>query len=261
MAPERIRGSSELDGRTDLFSVGVVLYEAMTGVSPFAASSASASLAAVLERHVDADDRIEPRLWIEIQRALAKRQYERHASAEEMGTALRAAVGETEGGLEGSLKRSPPPSGWEDDAEPYAPAMHHKTIDGQTFGVVTRPRRLSPAVWLTLGTIGGVALAVTIVGLRTGDRRDARSTTAIQPNQSTLPSASPSAPVASLSQPTGSAAAPSSVEAPPPPPEPAPSAAPPAATTPPPTPAKGSVPGFHAPPTPRPKPIATTPGF
>jgi serine/threonine-protein kinase len=273
MAPERIRGSSELDGRTDLFSVAVVLYETMTGVSPFAASSASASLAAVLERHVDADARIDPRLWLEIQRAMAKRQYERHASADEMGTALRAAIGETEGALEGSLKRSPPPSGWEEESEPYTPAMReHKTIDGQTFGVIPRTR-ISPAVWLSVGAVVGVALAATIVGVKTSGRAEAHANTAVQPTRTAMPSPPPGAPVAAPPEAAGSAAAPpsispgpasSSVESPSPPPQRASVVAPPVTTqvtAPPNAPAKAAAPGLHAPSTPHPKPIATTPGF
>jgi serine/threonine-protein kinase len=276
MAPERIRGSSEIDGRTDLFSIGVVLYETMTGVSPFSASSASASLAAVLERTVDADDRIEPRLWLEIQRAISKRQYERHASADELATALRAAIGESEGGLEGSLKRPPPPSGWEEEVEPYTPAVreHLKTNDGQTFGVLPRSR-ISPAVWLGVGAVVGIALAATIVGLRTTGRADRRSPTAVQPSQTTAASPAPSS-VETPPTEIGSAAAapsppvsevpssgPSPASTPHVPPERALTTAPTVTTTviPPtqPPPAKAPAPGLH--PTPRVKPIATTPGF
>jgi eukaryotic-like serine/threonine-protein kinase len=273
MAPERIRGSSEIDGRTDLFSVGVVTYETMTGVSPFSASSASASLAAVLERTVDADDRIEPRLWLEIQRAISKRQYERHASADELATALRAAIGESEGGLEGSLKRPPPPSGWEEESEPYTPALreHLKTNDGQTFGVVPRSR-IAPAVWLGVGAMVGIALAATIVGLKATGHTDKRSPTAVQPGQTTAASPAPSASAESPSTPASApsppvseapSSGPSHVDTPPAPHERAATAAPATTTTgaapAPNPPAKLAAPGLHA--TPRPKPIATTPGF
>jgi serine/threonine-protein kinase len=165
MAPERIRGSSEVDGRADLFSIGVVLYETLTGVSPFSASSASASLAAVLERHVDPDPRIEPRLWLEIQRAIAKNAYERHATAQELATELRAAVGESEGALDASLRRNTPHLAWQSDELLFEGPAREKTIEGQSVVVVPR-KRVSSAAWLVAGALMGAAIGAVALGLR-----------------------------------------------------------------------------------------------
>jgi serine/threonine-protein kinase len=42
MAPEQLDDSVEVDGRADLFAVGVILYECVTGVSPFGSDDAQA---------------------------------------------------------------------------------------------------------------------------------------------------------------------------------------------------------------------------
>jgi serine/threonine-protein kinase len=109
MSPEQIRSDPKIDGRSDVFSAATLLVEMMTGASPFAASSPSASLAAVLEQQVDPDPRIDPRLWLVIHRALAKRPYERYATASEFATALRQALAVPEGDLQATLQRTKPP--------------------------------------------------------------------------------------------------------------------------------------------------------
>ncbi len=110
MSPEQIRGQEDLDGRSDMFSMAVVLYEMLTGVRVFQRDSAAASLAAVLEHEVDPDPRIEPRVWIAISRALAKRPYERFASCGELADALRSAIDATEEDLQQSLQELRPRS-------------------------------------------------------------------------------------------------------------------------------------------------------
>jgi serine/threonine-protein kinase len=120
MAPERIRGKG-IDPRSDLFSVGVLLYEMITGASPFAATTPSASLAAVLETVVDPDPRIPPRVWIEIRRALAKQPYERHRDARAMAEALQAARG-----------RPPEPEASPDDVARMVLPIVGSRVDGES---------------------------------------------------------------------------------------------------------------------------------
>jgi serine/threonine-protein kinase len=111
MSPEQIRADPHIDGRSDIFSAGILLIEMMTGSSPFRASTPSASLAAVLETEVDPDPRIDPRLWLAIKRALSKRAYERYATASEFAQALRQAIGATDAELQEALQRCAPLEG------------------------------------------------------------------------------------------------------------------------------------------------------
>jgi eukaryotic-like serine/threonine-protein kinase len=165
MAPERIREDGALDGRSDLFSVGVLLYEMLTGSSPFAASSPAASLAAVLETTVDPDPRIDPRLWLELRRALAKRPYERPPTAEAMAEGLMAAAGETEAQL-GEALRQAPVARDEGLAQGLAGAPT-QTVDGQSYGpTAATPARSWARVGAWAGGVAAVGAALALWGAR-----------------------------------------------------------------------------------------------
>lgn len=95
MSPEQASGSPEIDGRADVYSLGCVMYEMLTGKAPFRSKSPVGVLAGHLRSPVPAvrEDRPDvPQPLAEIvSRALAKSPDDRFENAESMQLALEAA--------------------------------------------------------------------------------------------------------------------------------------------------------------------------
>jgi serine/threonine-protein kinase len=93
MSPEQARGL-EIDGRTDIFSLGIVLYEMVAGKSPFTGVTNHEVVASILKEEplplVAFISDVPPRLQEVITRALKKDRDERYQTARELLDDLKA---------------------------------------------------------------------------------------------------------------------------------------------------------------------------
>ncbi len=140
MSPEQIQGE-ELDPRSDVYSLGLVLYELLTGRVPFPGGSEFEVMRAQLEAVPEPPSKLAEGLpaWLESAtlRALAKRPAERFQSAIEFASALRdgleaSGIGRTEAASVGiPVPVVPPPVPgsasrdvtWPVGARPDAPTL------------------------------------------------------------------------------------------------------------------------------------------
>jgi non-specific serine/threonine protein kinase len=90
MAPEQVRGE-EADPRADLFAVGAILYESLTGRPPFARSTVAGTLGALLREAPappEAGLGVPPDLWRVVLHCLEKRAADRFQSGRDVAFAL-----------------------------------------------------------------------------------------------------------------------------------------------------------------------------
>src|SRR4029079_1014007 len=71
MSPEQARGFT-VDARTDIWSLGGVLYEMTAGRRPFSGQTTSDILAAILEHEIEPIARVDPAVPSELTRIIGK---------------------------------------------------------------------------------------------------------------------------------------------------------------------------------------------
>lgn len=96
MSPEQAGGSADIDHRTDIWSVGVVLYEILTGKTPFDGQNYNEILVKIIMEAPASPKIRAPNISDEIEavvfKALTKNREERYQSALEFGMALTEAL-------------------------------------------------------------------------------------------------------------------------------------------------------------------------
>jgi len=225
MSPEQARGSAGLDHRTDLYSMGTILFEMLTGALPFAGNNFAEYLSAMLVDEPRAPQSVYADFPVEaepvLRKALAKNPDQRFQDATEMLDGLKALPGY--------------------DAQQERLSLLTSTVEVRGFAAgdlgqaLSRPGRLpgdqsSPSQFgdeLTAmsgtrlwrwGVVGAVVLAVAVVGLALWMRKPTKVL-------------APPTPIASQPAPVAPVASPPVPSPPPPTPQPAAANEPPQAAS------------------------------
>ncbi len=142
MSPEQVQGDQD-DHRSDVFSLGAVLFEMLTGQSPFLRSTAAETVTGVMESAPVAPSSLNPNvprsLDVVLGRVLSKASYARHGSAAALAEALRTVASRLEGRQAPVARAGRTTSGW---------------------GVPRKGARL----WLALAVLAGLAATLWVWG-------------------------------------------------------------------------------------------------
>lgn len=169
MAPEQAKGSREMDHRVDLYAVGVILYEALTGQVPFSADTFNELLfKIVLEEPKPlgvVDPSIDPGFAAIVTKAMARDPAHRFQNAREFQQAL-AQWGSGQGAMLASSLRVPASSlGSSGLGQPSPPMLGTGTPGTWSHtganleaGIASIPKKSNAGLFAALGVVGLVVL-------------------------------------------------------------------------------------------------------
>jgi len=166
MSPEQVQGDKEIDGRSDIYSMGVILYQMLTGAAPYQATTpARVMMMHILEpvpQILQAKKDLPTALQNVINKAMAKEPANRYSTAAEMAAAL-----------DGILFSTTPPRGSATMVSPGIPKVglektHSErraaqTVVGAQAVPVPKKKKVPVLGWVMIGLI-----LVGIVGILAG---------------------------------------------------------------------------------------------
>ncbi len=173
MSPEQAGGKKDIDGRSDIFSLGVILYLCLTGSLPFPGAALLDVLMAIAHEQPppvsSKEPSVPPELERVVERAMAKSPAARFKSARELGAALlpfasqRARLNYEQ--EFGSIAPAEPPKVLVTTQPAVTPPSWPDagTLEATAGTLGVKPRRVWPALAVGLVVAGG---AIGVLALR-----------------------------------------------------------------------------------------------
>jgi serine/threonine-protein kinase len=228
MAPEQVRNGKTVDARADIWALGVVLFECLSGRRPFDGDTTLGLCANILiEPPAELTDRDAPiGLRRVVERAMEKQPQARYPSAEALAQALSPWVG-AEGGVdpasfpfhEGTVPaRAPQPevAAASPDAQPFQPRISAQAMTAavaqppllapppsEPAPLSRAPRATRPYVWFSVAA--SIVLASVVLARVVGGSGAATATTQASAGASARASGEPVTPTTSIASTTASA--------------------------------------------------------
>ncbi len=167
MAPEQLRSSRDADARADIWALGVILYEAISGRLPFPATSLTEAAIKIATEEPDPID-VADDLRAIVLRCLDKEPGKRFPDVGALARALAPFGGVSaarDAELASTLGRSS--RGFEDTMPSGADAATVATARPEEIGeaVASPPRRARSRIWIA--AVGVIAVAVAVAWYRT----------------------------------------------------------------------------------------------
>jgi serine/threonine protein kinase len=160
MSPEQVQGDKDLDGRSDIYSLGIIVFQMLTGSLPYQSDTPAKTMMMHILDPIPNVSEVNPNLPPDfddvVTQALAKKPEDRYSTASEMATALEAA-----------MKGEPVPVRQtlaEDTIETPLPTLLHQTekstLPSQPETAVIPPqvKRQSKGLYAVLGVVGVVVV-------------------------------------------------------------------------------------------------------
>ena len=144
MSPEQIRSTKNVDGRTDIWSLGVILYESLAGIRPFQGTTTAAAAAIVADEPPPIRElvpEVNEALEAALARALAKKAEDRFPDVRAFAVAIAPFASEPallDEVAEAAAVKTSPSAAARESRRPATPSFVHATTVAQPTPMTRR---------------------------------------------------------------------------------------------------------------------------